>query len=248
VKHPTERFSDKVQNYVKYRPGYPKEVLNYLKTEGGLPDNSHIVDIGSGTGIFTRLLLDEGYWVYAVEPNAEMRNAAEELLGHFPRFTSVDGTGEETTLPSDSADMVVSATAFHWIDPVKAKVEFARILKPGKRTALIWNIRRHDADEFSIEYEKFWQLFERSEKRDVTESELSSFFEGSFHTRSFEHIQEFDLEGLIGRSFSSSFSPEEGTEKGDRFRERIVELFDRYQKEGQVQIHYTTKVYLGSVN
>jgi len=248
VKQPTERFSDKVQNYVKYRPSYPKEVLDYLRSGGELPDNAHIVDIGSGTGIFTKLLLDEGYWVYAVEPNAEMRTAAEELLGHYPRFTSVDGSGEQTTLESHIADMIVSATAFHWIDPEKAKVEFARVLKPGKKVALIWNIRRPDIDEFSVEYEKFWQEYERSEKKDVTEHDLSSFFEGSFETRSFDNVQEFDLEGLTGRSFSSSFSPKEGTEEAARFRDRIKQLFGRYQKEEKVYIHYTAKVYMGRLN
>lgn len=254
MKKATERFSDKVQNYVKYRPGYPPEVLEYLRSEGKLKKGATLVDIGSGTGIFTKLLLDEGYEVYAVEPNAEMREAAEDWLGSYPGFRSINGTGEQTTLQSNTADMIVSATAFHWIDPAKAKVEFARVLKSSenelkfpKNVALIWNIRRPDADQFSIEYEKFWQTYDRSGKQDVSEPQLGSFFNGSFETKSFEHSQSFDLEGLTGRSFSSSFSPKEGTKEATEFRDKLAALFNRHQHENTIKVHYTAKVYLGPV-
>lgn len=248
MKRATERFSDKVRDYIKYRPGYPAEIFDYLQLHAKLGNGATIVDIGSGTGIFTKLLLDRGYRVYGVEPNTEMREAAEELLDHYEGFVSVNGSGEDTTLKSNIADLVVSATAFHWIDPGKAKIEFSRILKPKCKVALIWNIRKADVDEFSVEYEKFWQSYERSDKRDVTEPELNSFFEGKFETGSFEHKQEFDLEGLIGRSQSSSFSPKEGTTESDEFKERLGQLFKRWKNEhNKVNVHYTSKVYLGQV-
>jgi len=255
MKKATERFSDKVDSYVKYRPGYPHEVIEFLQSQANLKDHSTIVDIGSGTGIFTRQLLDAGYKVFAVEPNGEMREAAEQLLRNYSDFISIAGSGEYTTLSDNIADLIVCATAFHWIDPVKAKVEFARVLKSSenqlkssKNVALIWNIRQPDADQFSIEYEKFWQSYDRSGKQDVSEPQLGSFFfDGIFQAKSFTHAQSFDLPGLIGRSFSSSFSPKDGTNEATEFREKITELFSRYEHENSIKVHYTAKVYIGTV-
>lgn len=254
MKKATERFSEKVEDYVNYRPRYPHEVIEYLRTSATLKPGSTIVDIGSGTGIFTKQLLDEGYEVYAVEPNAEMREASESLLGSYPAFIPIAASGEQTTLQSHIADMVVCATAFHWLDASRARTEFARILKSdenglrsSKRVALIWNIRRDDADEFSVAYEEFWRAYDRSGKQDVSEDQLSAFFRGPFEIKSFQHAQSFDLRGLVGRSFSSSFSPKPKTAAGIEFEMKLGELFNRYQKNNEVKVHYTCKVYLGDV-
>jgi ubiquinone/menaquinone biosynthesis C-methylase UbiE len=150
---PTQRFSNRVENYVKFRPGYPDEAISFLVKEAKLSIHSVIADVGSGTGIFTRLLLDQGFTAYAVEPNDAMRESAGKQLHTYPNFHSVNGTAELTTLSNHSIDLVVCAQAFHWFDQQKTKIEFKRILKPNGLVALIWNNRQIDIDEFAIAYE-----------------------------------------------------------------------------------------------
>src|SRR5580693_3511385 len=127
----TSRFSDRVENYVRYRPGYPPQVLETLKLECGLKREHLFADIASGTGIWTRLLLENGNRTFGVEPNSGMREAAERLLAGFPNFTSVSATAEATTLPDHSMDFVTAAQAAHWFNREQSRREFGRILKPG---------------------------------------------------------------------------------------------------------------------
>src|SRR5580698_5790113 len=149
----TSRFSDRVENYVRYRPGYPPEVLEKLKCECGLTSGHPIADIASGTGIWTRMLLENGNRVFGVEPNAEMRAAGERLLAPFANFTSIAGTAEATTLPDDSLDFISAAQAGHWFDRAKARQEFVRVLKPGGWLVLLWNERVTDSTAFLRDYE-----------------------------------------------------------------------------------------------
>src|SRR5271170_7373092 len=148
VKNATQRFSSRVDNYVRYRPGYPSEVLDLLKKTCGLTADSVIADVASGTGIFTRILLENGNRVFGVEPNADMRRAGEEYLASYERFTSVAGTAEATSLPDHSVDIVTAAQAAHWFDRAKARAEFVRILKSGGWAVLIWNERQTDTTPF----------------------------------------------------------------------------------------------------
>ncbi len=135
----TERFSDRVENYIRFRPTYPAEVLKILRDGIGLSPAWTLADIGSGTGISAQLLLTNGNTVYGVEPNAPMREAAERLLAADCNFHSVPGTAEATTLPDASVDAVVAAQAFHWFDAPRALNEIARVLRPGGWLVLIWN-------------------------------------------------------------------------------------------------------------
>src|SRR5258708_2582165 len=137
----TSRFSDRVENYVRYRPGYPPGVLQALRDDCGLAPGHVIADIASGTGIWTRMLLENGNPVFGVEPNTEMREAGERLLAAFPKFTSVAGNAEATTLPDHSVDFITAAQAAHWFDRERARLEFVRILKSRGWLALLWNDR-----------------------------------------------------------------------------------------------------------
>jgi len=249
---PTQRFSNRVDNYVKYRPSYPVESIDFLEQEAHLTKQSVIADIGSGTGIFTRLLLDKGYTVYAVEPNEAMRNSAEEQLNGYSNFHSVIGTAEDSTLDKKSADLIVCAQAFHWFDQEKTKVEFKRILKSGGQVALIWNNRQIEIDAFAVAYELLLQQqgsdYKEVNHRNITDVNFSNFFKGGkYKVAKYNNVQVFDEDGLIGRAFSSSYIPPKETEAGQAFLVELKALFEQYQTAGSVNFVYQTEVYLGKV-
>jgi ubiquinone/menaquinone biosynthesis C-methylase UbiE len=145
---PTQRFTNRVDHYTKYRPPYPRAVLDLLRVKCGLTSTSVVADVGSGTGILSQLFLNNGNRVFGIEPNKEMREAGERRLNDHPRFTSVAGTAEATTLDDDSVDLVTAGQAFHWLDPERTRTEFARILEPGGWVVLVWNWRRKDKTPF----------------------------------------------------------------------------------------------------
>jgi SAM-dependent methyltransferase len=248
----TQRFSNRVDNYIKYRPGYPAEVLKLLRVNGNLPIDGCIADIGSGTGIFTKLLLDEGYTVYAVEPNDAMRSAADAQLNGYEKYHSLNATAEATNIQANSVDMLVCAQAFHWFDAQQCKVEFARILKQGGKVALIWNNRQIATDEFSIAYDLLLQKqagdYNRVNHQNLTSADFNAFFkDGQYELTKFPNVQVLDQEGLIGRAFSSSYVPAEETPEGLDFLEKLKNIFQLYQTNGTVNVSYQTEVYLGGV-
>jgi SAM-dependent methyltransferase len=242
----TQRFSNRVENYVKYRPDYPREVLQLFRDEMGLTPASVIADIGSGTGISTRMFLENGNRVFGVEPNAPMRAAAEELLKSFSQFTSVDGTSANTTLPAGFIDIVIAAQAFHWFDPPVTREEFKRILKPGGYAALIWNERQTDTNDFLREYEQFLLRFAddytKVRHENTGEKELRDFFGKDFTVAVFQNKQVFDLDGLKGRVLSSSYMPTEGSERYPQMAAALNELFTKHQEQGRITILYDTRV------
>lgn len=245
-----QRFTNRVDNYTRYRPGYPDEVLVFLRQEGNLSGHSKIADVGSGTGIFTLLLLNEGYTVFAVEPNQAMRNVADNQLRGNKNYHSINGTAEATNLAAHSVDMIVCAQAFHWFDAQKTKAEFARILKPGGKVALIWNNRQVEADDFFIAYEFLLQQqasdYKRVNHQNLTEADFNAFFNnGSYQLTKFLNVQVFDLDGLAGRAFSSSYVPAQDTPEGFAFMKQLKEIFDTCQVDGKVTVYYETEVYLG---
>jgi ubiquinone/menaquinone biosynthesis C-methylase UbiE len=248
----TKRFSNRVDNYVKYRPGYPDEVIKFLQKECNLSDGSVIADIGSGTGIFTALLLNKGYKVYAVEPNNDMQQAAIHQFGENKNFVPVNNGAEATALPGKSIDLIVCAQAFHWFNNEKTHAEFRRILKDEGQAALIWNNRQADADDFSIAYEDILKThtkeYSEVNHRNISESDLKALFRnGEYKAVYYPNVQVFDEGGLAGRAFSSSYVPPEGTEEGEKFRKLLKDIFEKYNQNGKVSFHYTTEVYLGRV-
>jgi len=252
ISDPTKRFSDRVDNYVKYRPGYPDKVIEYLQNECGLSGGSVIADVGSGTGIFTSLLLAKGYKVYAVEPNADMQSAAVQQLGSNKNFIPVDGSAEATMLTEKSVDLIVCAQAFHWFNNEKTKAEFKRILKDNGHAALIWNNRIAGVDDFSIAYENALKLdsidYNKVNHRNINDIDFKAFFkDGVYNEVKFPNVQVFDEAGFLGRAFSSSYVPAEGTEAGENFRLLLKAMFARYNENGKVMFHYQTEVYLGKV-
>ncbi len=178
-----ERFSNRVEDYVRYRPGYPRAVLDLLREECGFAPESVVADIGSGTGILTQMLLENGNVVYGVEPNAEMRAAGESLLQRYARFRSVAGSAEATTLPDASVDFVFVGQAFHWFEPKAARAEFERVLKPRGWVAVIWNERKKDATAFLREYETFSAHVWHGLRKSLGEVPAGPFHEEVFRRR-----------------------------------------------------------------
>ncbi len=246
----TRRFTGRVDNYVRYRPSYPRAVLDLLRTECGLTGDSVVADVGSGTGILSRLFLENGNRVFGVEPNPEMRAAAEDLLRDQPRFTSVAGTAEATGLPDDAAGFVVAGQAFHWFDAGRSRLEFARVLGPGGWAALVWNLRRKDATPFLEAYERLLHEY-RTDRGEIeiwrqdAEMAQSLFGPGSFERATFDNEQVLDLDGLHGRLLSVSYVPARGEPGAEEMLLQAQRIFDEHQIGGKVTVEYDTEVYYG---
>jgi ubiquinone/menaquinone biosynthesis C-methylase UbiE len=243
----TQRFSSRVVDYVRFRPTYPPQVIQLLQEECGLAPASVVADIASGTGIFTRLLLENGNRVYGVEPNAEMRRAGEEFLTKYRRFNSVAGKAEATTLPDHSIDIATSAQAAHWFDLVGARKEFVRILKPAGWAVLLWNERRTDSTPFLREYEQLLLTFGSDYKEvrhERTTETIHQFFDPTpFKLRTFEMFQQCGYEALEGRLLSSSYVPQAGSPNHSPMIAELHRIFEANQIDGLVTLEYNTLVY-----
>jgi SAM-dependent methyltransferase len=247
----TGRFSDRVENYIRWRPGYPPETLDALKTECGLTGQCVIADVASGTGIWTRMLLENGNPVLGVEPNSEMRLAGERLLAGFPKFTSVAGKAEATTLGDASVDFVTAAQAAHWFDREPAREEFQRILKPDGWLVLLWNERETDTTPFLRDYEQLLLTYgtDYAEVRhERTTDRVNEFFDPRpFEQRVFALRQEFDYAGLEGRLLSSSYAPGPGHPQHLPMLHDLHGIFEKYAAGGRVSCDYKTRVYFGKL-
>jgi SAM-dependent methyltransferase len=252
VTNATSRFSSRVDDYLRYRPGYPGEVIDLLRTECGLTPKSVVADLASGTGIFTRLLLENGNPVFGVEPNREMRTAGEQLLKGYGRFTSVAGSAEATTLPAQSVDMITAAQAAHWFNRSQARREFVRILKPGGWLALLWNERKTDGTAFLRDYERLLLTYGtdyQEVRHERTTVEIADFFTPSpFQSRTFETTQECDYKALEGRLLSSSYTPQPGNSGYEPMLRELRRIFTAHQIEERVVLRYDTRVFYGQLD
>lgn len=245
---PVERFSDRVDNYVKYRPHYPTEIIDCLSDEIGLTRDSLIADIGCGTGISSELFLKSGNRVIGVEPNDAMREAAIGYLKEYPWFRPVKGTAENTTLPDASVDIVLAGQAFHWFDLEKTKIEFKRILTPGGHVVLIWNERQLDTTPFLVEYEQLLLKYAsdyaavRHDKFD--EKVLGSYFDTGVKKKVFPNVQDVDLDGLRGRMLSASYMPNEDDPRYSELVGELQRLFAKHSQNDRISILYDTNVYV----
>ncbi len=249
----TQRFTGRVEDYARYRPAYPPDLLDLLRRECGLTEDSVVADVGSGTGILARLFLENGNRVIAVEPNDEMRRAGESLLSGHGRFESVTGTAEATTLPQSSVDLITAGQAFHWFDPAPARKEFARVLRPGGRSVLVWNDRRKQGTLFQVAYEKLLETYatdyaEVEHGRKGSLENIRSFFAPNpVHTATFENRQVLDCDGLVGRLRSSSYVPPEGQPGHREMIDELERIFCDHEDGGRVVMEYDTRAYYGSL-
>lgn len=250
--HSTERFSDRVADYVRYRPDYPPAMLDWLHREHGVTPDWQVADVGAGTGISCKLFLDAGHAVTAVEPNAAMREAAVAWLGGNPRFRAVDGRADATGLPDASVDLVTVAQAFHWFDPASTRREFARILRPGRLAAIFWNSRRLEGTPFLEGYEALLQRhgtdYTSVAERYADDDTMRAWFGAGWRgTARFEHRQLLDFDALRGRLMSSSYAPKPGHPQHEPMLAALRELFDRCQQDGRVSFDYDTRIIVGEL-
>lgn len=248
----TKRFSDRVSDYVKYRPSYPKEILEFLSKNASLSTGQTVADVGSGTGIFTKLLLDFGLKVFGVEPNDKMRIAAEKEFVSSTNFRSIKGTAEDTKLPPASIEYIFAAQAFHWFNPESTRQEWLRILKSKGLAILVWNSVKMDGSPFQVGYEDIKEKFgvdfkQVSIKYAATDDTMKNLFGKPPEKTIFENHQIFELSGLTGRLLSSSYMPKQSHPNYEPMCNALKDLFDRQQKNGFVQMEYETEVFYGSL-
>ena len=247
---PTLRFSSRAENYIKYRPRYPQEVIATLRIECSLSSVSLIADIGAGTGALTELFLQNGNQVFAVEPNREMRESAERLMAGCAGFHSVDGRAESTNLKDCSVDFVVIGQAFHWFDLAEARSEFLRILKPPGWTMIVWNEREFQTTPFLIAYDRLLQRYAsdyaRERHKSVYDNALSDFYGADgFVERTFSYRQELDFPGVMGRMQSSSYTPEPGHPNYEAMSAELLRIYQDHEVDGRVTFDYITRMYYG---
>ena len=248
--HSTARFSDRVDDYVRYRPDYPTALLDWLQRELGVDADWRVADVGAGTGISSKMFLDAGYRVTAVEPNAPMRAAAERWLQAHKNFDAVDGRADATGLADASVDLVTVAQAFHWFDEEGTRREFARILRPRGLAAIWWNSRRLAGTRFLEGYEALLQTFgtdyTKVAERYADDSRMRAWFGAGFRgSASFEHAQRLDFEALRGRLMSSSYAPPAGHPQHEPMLQALRELFDSCAEYGTVSFDYDTRIFAG---
>ncbi|MGF1590617.1 MAG: class I SAM-dependent methyltransferase [Pleurocapsa sp.] len=243
--NPQGRFSDRAEDYAKYRPSYPSKAINCILEGLDEPNNLIAADIGAGTGIASRLLADMGIQVIAIEPNAAMRQAAES----HPLVENSDRSAENTELPGESVDLVTCFQSFHWFDPELTLPEFARILKPEGKIALIWNDRDFQGqDEFTRQHEHI--IAQASNNSPIHSrldghiySSLDSFFTSVNHY-TFPYQQAFTRDSLIGLALSASYIPRTG-QAHQLLIENLTQLHQEYRNENDlVYLQYKTSVYL----
>jgi len=250
---PKKRFSSRVEKYIKYRPSYPPEIIEFLKKNKIFSSNSVIADIGSGTGILSELFLKEGNLVYGVEPNIDMREAGEKILSKYSNFVSIEGSAESTTLKPNSIDIITVGQAFHWFNLEKTRLEFLRILKPEGWVILIWNRRRKHTNEFLKEYEKFLLAYGTDYKAiENSKLDFDEFFRGNksdkkYEKENFDNYQIFDYDGLKGRLLSTSYIPLDDNPKYNKILLDLKQLFETHQKNGLIRFEYDTEVFYGQL-
>ena len=246
-----ERFTGKADIYKKFRPTYPKEFIDYLYSQVGFAKESAVADIGSGTGIFSRLLLERGSRVYCVEPNEDMQKTAKKDLSEFDNFTAVNALANYTGLQEKSIDFVTAAQAFHWFDRQAFRAECCRILKNDGKVVLVWNIRDYEHEIIKKDYvirEKYCIDRKGLGESGGSPKDFEDFFkDGIFECRIFRNDLSLDREAYIGMNLTRSYAPREEKDP-EKYYGLVLELgkhFDENNVNGLLAFPHFTKSYIG---
>lgn len=251
---PTSRFTDRVENYVKARPGYPHNVVDLLHQKCGLAKESLLVDVGCGTGLLAELFCEFGCKVVGVEPNQAMREAGQQSLARYPNFEMMEGRAESIPLSGTSVDFITAAQAYHWFDQKEARHEFMRILKPNGWTVLIWNDREFQGSPFADAYESLVQRFgidyaDVHQRGKATSASFEQFFGNSaFCKATFPNGQRMDYDRFVARVLSASYMPDSGHPQHEPMVQELQRIFRENSKDGFVEMKYTTSVIYGQMS
>jgi SAM-dependent methyltransferase len=247
--NPMARFTGLASGYAKHRPSYPSEAIDFVIQKCSLGPSSLLVDIGSGTGISSRLFAERGVPVIGIEPNAEMRAKAEKesLALDAARVDYRDGTAETTGLSESIADAVLAAQAFHWFKVEPALQECRRILKRTGWAVLMWN-ERDENDPFTKAY---GDVIRTAPETAAVEGPRGRAGEVLLTHRlfrdaelvEFPNQQALDEEGVLGRAFSASYAPREQAAAAT-FANALRRVFADFQEASRVVLRYTTSIYL----
>ena len=241
-----DMFTGKATLYSRYRQNYSCELIQYLYTDVGTRASSRIADIGSGTGMFTELLLQKGSTVFAVEPNDSMRQIAESALSKYPSFHSVNTAGENTFLQPQSIDFVTVAQAFHWLNVQPFNAECQRLIKCGGKIIIVYNRKRKDA-EINRELAEIIREFYPTHNDiinhwELREKPIAEFFNGKYEFVSFENNIINNLEEFMGRTLSASYARE-----NEPYMDRLREFFYSQAEDGLITMPNDTIAYIGEV-
>lgn len=246
----TERFSDKVQDYIQYRPSYPVKMIEYVCNELNLNNTSYVADIGSGTGILTKLLVDKCKMIFGVEPNTNMREASVRQLSKYDNFIPVNGTSENTTLNDNSIDFITVAQAFHWFNIEATMLEFQRIIRKNGLMILIWNNRINNTDFLKV-YEQLLRQYATDynevNHKNISEDTIKKLYKINYNKLTYENYQEFDFSGVIGRLSSCSYTPKKNTKEYRIIYDELESAFNHYSVDNKIKFNYETEMYIGEI-
>lgn len=245
----TTKFNGKGEIYAKARPRYAVALFDYIKNTLLIPEKSVFADIGSGTGIFSEHLLENGYRVYAIEPNADMRKKAEEKLSLYKDFISVEGVDSNTAIPDQSVDCITTAQAFHWFDSDAFKKECCRILKPHGKVIIVYNTRDESAEcnkALAAVHRKYCPDFQGFSKG-MNDERCRAFFDDKCDVFRVDNSQVYDRQGYINRILSSSYSLRDGDKEFTEYIEEINCLFDTFSDNGTLIVPMCTVAYIGTM-
>lgn len=243
-----ERFTGKAEVYNKFRSSYPRELIDYLYTKVGFKSSSVIADIGSGTGILSRLLLERNSKVFAIEPNDDMRKIAEKSLD-FKNYYSIKASAENTGIKEKSIDFITAAQAFHWFNISGFKVEAQRILKENGKIVLIWNTRDYEAEVIRKDYEirKKTAIDTKGLRQTDIPSNLFNYYkEETCVYKTFQNDLILSKEAYIGMNLSRSYSPSEEKHQKNfhALVEGLSEIFDGFSDGGLMVFPQFTRLYV----
>jgi SAM-dependent methyltransferase len=247
------RFTNRVESYLKYRPGYPAEIYQVLLEEGIIKQSNHVADMGCGTGLSAELFLQNGHRVYGVEPDAAMLDGAKNYLSSYPYFVPVNASAHNCSLKNRSIDLIICGQSFHWFDREKTAAEFRRILQSDGHLLIMWNELNTSASDFMKVFVDFIEMFAvdyrevRSKIINAVEGLDGFFGHQSYQSKFFLNQQHLDLNGLNGRVLSMSFMPDQANKDHDFMMYCLRKIFQRYQETGKVKIEYLTKIYYGQL-
>jgi ubiquinone/menaquinone biosynthesis C-methylase UbiE len=253
LRDPRTRFSDRAEDYAKFRPHYSHDVVQLLHQACALNPQHVVADVGCGTGLLAEIFLENGNRVVGVEPNREMRRAGEEYLSRYAKFNMVEGSAESTTLQAASVDFVMAGQAFHWFRMLETRTEFARILKPNGWAALVWHHRDAQSTPFLQAYEEFVRQhaidYEHVSRKHLASYEvLQRFFApNQMYFVQQHNEQRLDLAELGGRLLSSSYIPNAG-ERHAAMMQALPQMFAQHASDGHVVLEYDTNIYYGHLD